>query len=397
MPARSRFAAIRRAIDSVPTSQAILVTVAWLCGVGLVMVLAASAFASLATYGSVWAIFERQIIWIAVGCIALVVALRIDPSTWRKYRVVMMLGVLVLLLAVLVPGIGVRAGGSSRWIGFGQLRVQPSELMKFAFAVFGADLVARRSERYRHAKEVVGPLCLVLAGVALLVLIQPDMGTAVVLCCIGLGMLVASGVEMGAILKLLGALGVLAVLVALVDPYRRERLLSFMDPLAHRNGSGYQVVQSLVGLGAGHLTGVGIGAGHQTWGLLPNAQTDFIFSVIGEQTGLLGALLVLASFTVLAWLGLRVAREAPNRFESILAVGITCWLVSQAFINVGAVIGLLPVTGIPLPFVSFGGSALVVEMAGAGVLARIASPHRRSGGRSQRAGRIGTGVHAHRS
>ncbi|MDA8184673.1 MAG: putative lipid II flippase FtsW [Actinomycetota bacterium] len=369
---RSTLARIRSAIEAVPLPTAIFGVVTWLCCIGLVMVLGASAFDSLIVYGSVWSIFEREVLWLGLGFLALLAVLRVDTTFWRRLRVVMMIGGLLLLVAVLVPGVGVRTGGSSRWIGFGQLRVQPSELMKFAFAVFAADLVARRSAIAKEARQVVAPVLVLLGAVCLLVLAQPDMGTAVVIGCIGFGLLVASGVRARSVAKVLGALAVFSGLAALAEPYRRARLLSFVNPFAHANGSGYQVVQSLVGLGSGHLTGVGIGGGHQVWGLLPNAQTDFIFSVIGEQAGLLGTLLVIASFGLLAFLGLRAAAGARDRFDSFLAVAVTCWLVSQAVINVGAVIGLMPVTGIPLPFVSYGGSAMVVDMAGAGLLVRIA-------------------------
>jgi len=359
-------------IQRLPLPRVLYALIFWLCGIGVIMVLGASAYDSMAVYGSVWSIFEREIIWLAVSLVALVVATRMDVATWRRYRVLIMAATVLMLIAVLVPGVGVRAGGSARWIGVGQLRVQPSEIMKLAFSVFGADLVARRAAKASEARKVVAPLFLVLAFVGALVLVQPDMGTALVLGCIGFGLLAASGVSAKAVGKVLAWLAAISAVVALVDPYRRARLLSFVNPFAHASGSGYQVVQSLVGLGSGHLTGAGIGAGHQVWGLLPNAQTDFIFSVIGEQTGLVGAAIVLGSFAALGWVGMKVAMRARSSYECYLAVAVTCWLVSQAVINIGAVIGVLPVTGIPLPFISFGGSAMVVEMAGAGILVRIA-------------------------
>jgi cell division protein FtsW len=224
---------------------------------------------------------------------------------------------------------------------------------------------------------VVAPLLLVLGFSALLVLEQPDMGTAIVLVCIGFGVLFAGGVPLRPVLKALGATLALALVVGLAEPYRRQRLLSFLHPFSHARGSGYQVVQSLVGLGSGRLFGLGLGGGHAQWGLLPNAHTDFIFSVIGEDGGLVGGFAVLALFFALAWLGLRAASRAPDRFGALLAVAATCWMSSQAVINIGAVIGVLPVTGIPLPFISFGGSSLVITMAAAGVLVNVAAHERR--------------------
>ncbi len=167
--------------------------------------------------------------------------------------------------------------------------------------------------------------------------------------------------------------------MGLAEPYRRARLLSFLDPFAHAKGSGYQVVQSLVGLGSGHLYGLGLGGGREKWGLLPNAHTDFIFSVIGEEGGLLGTLVVLGLFGALAWYGLRAAVRAPDRFGALLAVAATSWITSQAVINIGAVIGVLPVTGIPLPFISFGGSSLVITLVAAGILVNVASHERPPG------------------
>lgn len=365
-----------RGSGRLPTALGLLVLVAALCVIGLVMVLCASAYTSLQYYGSVWTIFERQVLWMALGAGALLVAARIPYDRWRRPRVVLLGGTFVLLVAVLVPGVGVSAGGSSRWIGVGLLRIQPSELMKLALAVFAADLLARRADRLEEARRVVGPLLVVLAAAAVLVLKQPDMGTAIVLVCITFGLLYAGGVPVRPVFKALAVISAVGLVVGLAEPYRRARLLSFVNPFAHAQGSGYQVVQSLVGLGSGRLAGLGLGGGHQQWGLLPNAHTDFIFSVIGEDGGLVGGVLVLGLFLALAWLGLRTASRAPDRFGGLLAVAATCWITSQAVINIGAVIGILPVTGIPLPFISFGGSSLVITMVAAGILVNIAAHER---------------------
>ena len=225
---------------------------------------------------------------------------------------------------------------------------------------------------------VIVPVLAVLGISGVLILKQPDMGTALVLSCIAFGILFMGGVPMAPIIKVLGVFAGLAVVVGLADPYRRDRILSFLNPGAHKSGTGYQVWQSLIGLGSGHVFGLGLGGGRQKWGILPNAHTDFIFSVVGEELGPGRRRRAPAGlFFALAWFGLRAATRAPDRFGSLLAVGITTWITSQAVINIGAVIGVLPVTGIPLPFISFGGSSLVITMAAVGILINIASHERR--------------------
>jgi cell division protein FtsW len=248
--------------------------------------------------------------------------------------------------------------------------------MKLALVVFGADLLARRAGRTRQWARTVRPMTMVFFLAALLVMVQPDMGTTLVLAGIFFGLLFAAGTRVRtlAVLLMAGVTG--AVLLGIGEPYRRARLLSFLDPWAHRSDQGYQVVQSLVGLGSGHLWGVGLGASRAKWGFLPNAHTDFIFAIIGEELGLIGSLLVVGLFGALAFLGIRTAARAPDRFGRFLAVGVTGWIVCQAFINIGAVIGLLPVTGLPLPFVSFGGSSLVIVMAATGLLLSVAARER---------------------
>ena len=367
------------AIRRVPTATLLLVLVAVLCIAGTVMVGSASEVVSIATYGSPWSILVRQCLWVALGAIAMAIACRVDYHRWRRLGPLLLIGTFLLLLAVLVPGLGTHAAGSSRWLGFGSFTVQPSELAKLAIAVFGADLVARRQEAGSTYRRLVGPLLLVTAGAAVLILVQPDMGTAVVVGVIALALLFASGVPLRPIAKILAVVAVLAFIGGLVEPYRRQRLLSFIDPGAHASGSGYQVVQSLIGLGSGHLMGLGLGSGREKWGFLPNAHTDFIFSVVGEELGLVGAVCLLLLLVLFCWFGLRAASRAPDRFGGLLGVALVAWIAAETFINVGAVIGLLPVTGIPLPFISFGGSSLVITMVAAGLLVNIARHEVRPG------------------
>jgi cell division protein FtsW len=379
-------------LREMPTSTIIVTLVAALCVLGTVMVGSASEVVSIETYGSAWSILIRQCMWLALGTVAIVVTSRMDYRKWRRLARLFVLVAFGGLVLVLVPHLAVRATGASRWIGFGSFDVQPSEVMKLALAVFGADLVVRREEAGGGERTVIGPLLLVTLAAAGLVLLQPDMGTSVVLGCIGLSILFASGVSFRPILKVGTAVAGLAVVVSLIDPYRRERLFSFLNPGAHASGSGYQVVQSLIGLGSGHVLGVGLGNGTEKWGFLPNPHSDFIFSVIGQELGLLGTLSVLVLLGVLCWFGLRAANRAPDRFGGLLAVALVAWLGVETVVNVGAVIGLLPVTGIPLPFISYGGSSLVLTMAGAGVLVSIARREQATGRRRLADGvRVGPG------
>ena len=363
---------IRIAGRQISTSTLLLVDVGLLCVIGLVMVGSASTVISIATYGTPWAIFIRELMWMAIGAIVLWLAVRFDYHKLRRISPVLLVVTFGLLFVVLVPGLGVHVQGSSRWVGFGQLRLQPSELMKLALTLFAADFITRRLDQDSSDRRIIGPVLLVTGFACVLILAQPDMGTAMVLGVIALTLLFVSGVRLGPVMKVMGALVVVAVIVGLSSPYRRARLLSFVDPSAHGSSSGYQVVQSLIGLGSGHLFGAGIGGGQAQWGYLPNAHTDFIFSVIGEQLGIVGALFVLFLLASFIWLGIRTATRSRDHFGALLALGLVAWVAAETVINIGAVVGLLPVTGIPLPFISFGGSSLVITMAAAGILINVA-------------------------
>jgi cell division protein FtsW len=369
---KDRNTGLRVARRRIGVSALILLVVLLLCVIGIVMVGTASSVVSIATYGSPWAILLRELMWMAIGVIVLVLVARLDYRKLRRFSPLLLVVTFALLFIVLVPGLGVHAQGSSRWVGFGQLRMQPSELMKLAMTLFAADFVARRLDERSVDRRIIGPLLIVSGFACVLILAQPDMGTATVLVCITLSLLFVSGVRLGPVMKVLGSLVAVGLVVALISPYRRQRLLSFVDPSAHGSGSGYQVVQSLIGLGSGHLFGTGLGRGQQQWGYLPNAHTDFIFSVIGEELGIVGACLVVVLLGSLLWLGIRAATHSPDRFGGLLAFGIVAWIAAETLINIGAVVGVLPVTGIPLPFISFGGSSLVITMAAAGVLVNVA-------------------------
>ena len=350
----------------------LLVTVAVLNVVGIVMVLSASSVVSLTTYGSAWYFFERQMIWTVLGVIGFVVALRIDYRRWRAWVMPLLLATIALLVLVLVPHFGIYVSGSRRWLGAGSVTFQPTEIAKLALVLFAAHVLTRREHEVGDWRLSVRPIVLVLFVLGGLVLLEPDLDSAILLGVVAGAMLVVGGVRMRHLVTA-GVAGITAaVVLAAAAPYRRARLLTFLHPTASAANGGYQIVQSLIALGSGGVAGVGLGAGHAKWLFLPNAQTDFIFSVIGEELGLVGSLAVLALFVAFAVLGIRTARRAPDRFGMLVAAGITIWVVAQAAINIGGVVGLLPVSGVPLPFISFGGSALIFTMIGTGVLANVA-------------------------
>ncbi|MGH9106602.1 MAG: putative lipid II flippase FtsW [Acidimicrobiales bacterium] len=347
----------------------LLGTVAVLSLGGLVMVLSASSVASLSRLGTPWWYFEHQGIYLGLGAVAFLVAQGMKMSFWQKMARPAMVVAAVGLLAVLVAGRS--AGGASRWLGTASFQFQPSELAKLGLVLFAADVLARR-EAKRDWGYRAGPVVIAVAASAFLIMKQPDMGTAVVVCCIGAAMLFAAGMPLRP-LALMGAAGGLAGLVmATSASYRAARLTSFFDPFAHARTTGYQSVQGLVALGAGHWTGSGIGQSLASWGYLPNQYTDFIFAVIGQETGFAGSLVVVGLFGAIGVIGTRVAWRASSTFDSLVAAGTTAWLVSQAVINVGAVAGVLPVTGVPLPFISYGGTSLVIVLFAAGLLANVA-------------------------
>jgi cell division protein FtsW len=345
--------------------------------IGLVMVLSASSVEALARYGSSWVFFEKQLLWVVLGAVVMVLTMRVDYRRWRKWSLPLVAGSLALLFAVLVPHVGVSVSGSSRWLGFGSFRVQPSELVKLALVVYLADVLSRRVERGAAVRDVLGGVLVVYVLAAALIFKQPDMGTALVVSAIVFGLLFAAGMPRRTMAKLMGGAVVAAFVLGMAEPYRKARLLSFLHPWADRSSTGYQVVQSLVGLGSGGVAGVGLGASRAKWGFLPNAHTDFIFSIVGEELGLVGAVLVVGLFAAFALVGLRAAKKAPDPFGAMLAVGISVWITAQAVLNIGAVIGLLPVTGVPLPLVSFGGSSLTIVMGAIGILLNIARQERR--------------------
>ncbi|MEJ5254490.1 MAG: putative lipid II flippase FtsW [Acidimicrobiales bacterium] len=339
---------------------------------GLLMVLSASAVTSYYEYGSAWYQFQRQFLWLLLGSVALLTTMRIDYHRWRPWSRHLLIGSLVLLVLVLIPGLGVNVNGSSRWLGFGAWRIQPSELAKLAVVLFVADLLARRADRLDDTRLSIRPVVAVFGLVAALFMLQPNLGTTIILGVIVFVMLFVAGVPLKPLGKVVGVGACLAAIAAVLEPYRMRRLMAFRDPWADPLNTGYQTIQSQVSIASGGLTGVGLGEGRAKWGFLPFPHTDFIFAIISEELGLVGALTVVALFVALGVLGVRTALGAPDRFGLLLATGVTTWILFQAFVNIGAVVGALPITGVPLPFVSFGGSSLLVLMAASGLLLNVA-------------------------
>ena len=350
----------------------LLAIVGVLTVVGLVMVLSASSVQSQREVGSTWSYFARQLMWVVVGTGALLVTARMDYRRWQRLSTPF-LGVCALLLVlVLVPALGVRVNGARSWFALGPLRMQPAELAKLGVLLFSAGLLSRRAHRMEDVRLTLVPVCVVAGGIAFLIMLQPDLGTTIVLGGITFAVLFVSGVP----LLRLGGVGAAATAAALVlalsKTYRRNRILAFLDPSKDPLNTGFQLNQSFMGVASGGWTGLGLGESRAKWGFLPNAHTDFIFAIIAEELGLIGAVAVVGLFLGFAVYGTRAALAAPDRFGTLVAAGITAWILTQAFVNVGGVVGLLPITGLTLPFISFGGTSLVITMAATGVLLNVA-------------------------
>jgi cell division protein FtsW len=355
-----------------PTFVLLLALVVVLTLIGLVMVLSASSVTALYEYGSSWYHFKRQLIWVSIGSVAMVIVMRVDYHRWRRYTTALVLGSGLLMVLVMVPGLGVNVNGSSRWLGYGFARIQPSEFAKLAVLLFVADLLARRFDKVDNWRVTLKPVLVVFGVFAVMLMLQPNLGTTIILASIVFVMLFVSGVPIKPLVLTFTVGGVFASMAAIFEPYRRRRLLGFLNPWKDSQNTGYQTIQSQVGIARGGIAGSGLGQSRAKWGFLPFAHTDFIFAIIAEELGLIGAVLVVALFVALGVAGIRTALRAPDHYGMLLATGITSWILIQAFVNVGAVVGVLPITGVPLPFVSFGGSSLVVTMASVGLLLNVA-------------------------
>jgi cell division protein FtsW len=350
----------------------LLIPTALLVGIGLVMVFSASSVAAFSEYGSSFVFFRRQAVYAGAGIVVLMLVAHTPYVVWRRLAVPFLAAAGALLGLVLHSGAGSAAGGSARWITFGPVTVQPSEIAKLALVVFAAAVLARKAHLLDDPLHVLLPLVPVTAVVCLLVMKQPDLGTTLILAASVFVLLFVAGVR----LRYLAAGAVAGIgigwILIMSAAYRRARFLSFLSPWKDPQNAGYHLIQSYIALGSGGLFGVGLGASRQKWMYVPNAHTDFIFSILGEELGLVAAVGVLALFGALLYGGVRVAARAPDAFGRLLAAGIVSWLGLQTVVNLGAVTGLLPITGVPLPLLSYGGSSLVVTLTAIGILINIA-------------------------
>ncbi|MGQ0678062.1 MAG: putative lipid II flippase FtsW [Actinomycetota bacterium] len=350
----------------------LLLTTLAMVTIGLLMILSASSVEAYRQTGSAYSYFFRQSFGVAVGLALMALMARTDYRWLRDAARPFLALCIVMMVAVLIPGVGEARGGSSRWLMFGPVSVQPSEIAKLALVVFAAFILESKGIKIRDLPELAKPLLPATGLVLALVLLQPDLGTAVILGGTVMVVLFLSGARAQHVAGLAGAGLSLAVTLAFTHSYRRDRVFSFLDPWKDPLGDGWHIIQGQIAIGSGGLFGLGLGASRQKWSYIPNAHTDFIFAIIGEELGFAGTLMVLLLFVFLAYLGVRIARNAPDRFGLLVAGGITGWLGIQALINMGAVSGLLPITGVPLPLISFGSSSLVLTMASVGVLLSIA-------------------------
>ncbi len=359
-----------RAATNARISALLLVPVAILLVIGLGATMSASSIIGFEEYGDKLVYFWKQLQWVGLGTVILVVATRVPYRWYRRWAIPIFLLAVVALVAVLQ--FGVVRGGSRRWLVLGPISLQPSEFAKFGIVVFLAMVMDRKQRLLVDFWHFFVPVALSLGAVGLLVLRQPDLGTMLVIFGTSLIVLAMSAAPLRYVFATALVGGGLGTALALAAPYRRARVLSFLDPFQDRLGDGWQVVQSQLALGTGGVFGVGLGASRARWSFLPNAHTDFIFAIIGEETGFAGGVIVILLFALFTVVGVAVAYRAPDRFGRLLAAGLVGWISLQALVNVGGVVGALPVTGMPLPFVSYGGSGVVTVMGAVGILVNIA-------------------------
>jgi cell division protein FtsW len=369
-------AAARRAAAVHVEYHLLLMLALGLVAFGLIMVYSASSGTTLVLGGDPLEPLLRQGAYAVVGVVAMVIAARLPTRRLRPLAPVLVLAALALLVAVMVPGVGAEINGARRWILLGPFSIQPSELAKLAVLLFAAAVLSARRRPPRGPIELLNPVGALAVLVCALVVLEPDLGTAIAVALMVGGMFVVAGAPV-ALLAGAGILSLSAAAAAIyAEPYRRARLFAFLDPWRDAAGDGYQNVQALIALGSGGLWGVGLGNGTQKITYLPEAPTDMIVAVIGEELGLLGTIGTVLAFAAFGVLGFRVAIRAPDAFGRLLAAGITCLVCGQAVVNFGAVLGVLPLTGVPLPLISSGGSSLVVFLAMVGILLRIADDGR---------------------
>ncbi len=348
----------------------LVVPVVMLLIVGLGAMLSASSVVSIRETGDAFFYIKRQVLWVGLGLAAFVITTRVPYRFYERMAVpIYLLGVAGLAATLFFGDV---RGGARRWIEVGPITLQPSEFAKLATVIVLAAILARKGTLLRNLGHFTVPVVTVVGSISVLLVLQPDFGTALLVAGAAFSVMIASTAPIGYLAGAATLGSVLAVGGALAMDYRRARITGFLDPFADPLDTGHQAVQSLVALGTGSWFGVGLGASRARWSFLPNAHTDFIFAIIGEEIGFVGASLVLVLFAAFGFLGIRIALKAPDMFGRLLAVGIVGWLSLQALVNIGGVVGALPITGVPLPFVSSGGNAMLINLAAVGILVNIA-------------------------
>ena len=342
-----------------------------LLSIGVVMVYSASAIVAADRFRDPYFFLKKQLFWALLGAACLWLAIRVDYRRLAGWVLPLLVVAAALLVLVLIPPIGQAINGTRRWIRVGPVSFQPVELAKLALVVYLAAFLAKRRDTLAEFRQGLLPPLAVAGLLAALVLAQPDLGNCLTLIALTFALLFLAGGRVAHLgLILAGALPLVAIAIW-AAPYRLRRITTFVDPWADPRGSGFQIIQSWLALGNGGVLGQGIGASKQKLFYLPESHTDFIFAVIGEELGFVGAATVVALFVILVWRGLRIGLRAPDPFGAYLALGITVLIATQTLVNLGVVTGLLPTKGLPLPFISFGGSALLVTMLSTGVLLNI--------------------------
>lgn len=338
---------------------------------GLIMISSASAVISYTQTDTPYYFFWRQTISLVVGVVVWVVCYLVDYHFWKKFALPLLILTIILLMAIFIPQLVVCSGGACRWIRIGPLSLQPAEIAKLTFVLYLAAWLEKRGRYIRKFFYGFLPFFIVLSIITFLIMSEPDLGTMSVIVATGIAMFFVAGASLPYLI-LGGAFGC-GILWFLIKtaPYRMERLMVYLDPSKDIQGIGYHINQALLAIGSGGILGLGFGQSRQKYNYLPHAEGDSIFAIIAEELGFIKTSLIIILFLILAWRGFQVARKAPDIFGRLVACGITCWLIFQALINIAAMVGLVPLTGIPLPFISHGGTSLVVSLAGIGILLNI--------------------------
>jgi cell division protein FtsW len=344
-----------------------------LVGIGVVMIYSSSAifYDQKSTQGSYF-LFRKQLLWICISSMGMLIAWKTDYNLFRKYKGIIIAGGLFSLALTIIPGVGYKVGGAVRWLNLCGIKFQPAELIKLCLVIWMADFIVKRKAHLKNMLKGFLPALLFLLFIILILLKQPHFGMVILLFSVGMGILFIGGISLKHIISLLLVSIPMLVFVAFKAPYRVRRLTIFLDPWSDPAGAGYHIIQSLIALGSGGLFGVGLGNSKQKLFYLPESSTDFIFAIIGEEGGFIFATVVILLFIGFAYCGTKICLATDDFFASLLAFSLTFIIVAQAFLNIGVVTGILPTTGVPLPFISFGGSALVFNMVSVGILMNIA-------------------------